>query len=597
MKKILAPLLCMLAQCGYAQLTVLPSPAAGGGSGATTIAGLSDGGTLALTNDTRALRLTNSANVFAGDGSALTGIGGGSQVWTNFPPDIVPGNVISPTTPLDILRMTFGARSFSVFGDESFIAGGFYNTNGSRGLEYYSEGNDATTYLSMANTIGIPIFNIDGFGIVTATAFVGDGSGLTGLPTNIATNDTRALRLTNAANVFAGDGSGLTTLTASNLSSGSQIPIGTLFDYTTNEAGWLLISSGSPASRHRTFNGNALTNIPIAALATAPLTNANTTQTSTNQVITGATFAGSSTNVSGAVHTGGRIETNYATGNWAQTTNGIFTLGPTNAAANITQNGQTGGVTNAGNTQVSTLNATGLIRSDNSANNQNVQFQARNSSASSSGKAIITVTANGGHDLELFANSTTSGNRSGNSAAGLFQYDNVPLVFYQNSALRLTLDASGGTFPQSVTATGGFISQTSNGNAPAGGLGEYASSLVALGSAIALTTATVSNVTSISLTAGDWDVRGNVNYSEGGVTVTEIVGGVTSTPATIPTDGSEVYSGAGVGVIGLSAKDSVTLPSKRLSLSGTTTIYLVAKATFSVGTVSAYGSITARRVQ
>lgn len=132
-------------------------------------------------------------------------------------------------------------------------------------------------------------------------------------------------------------------------------------------------------------------------------------------------------------------------------------------------------------------------------------------------------------------------------------------------------------------------------NAAAGNIGEYVESLIASGSATALTTATAKNVTSISLTAGDWDVSGNVNFAATTATVTGTSGGISSTSATVPTDGSEVFSGVQVTLV--SENDSVTLPRKRFSLSGTTTVYLIAKSTFSAGSVSAFGQINARRAR
>lgn len=140
------------------------------------------------------------------------------------------------------------------------------------------------------------------------------------------------------------------------------------------------------------------------------------------------------------------------------------------------------------------------------------------------------------------------------------------------------------------------IAGTSTNNAAvAGTLGEFISALVAVGSPQSLSTGTAANVTSISLTAGDWDVEGNVNLINTGSTVTAVQCGISATSATLPTDGSEVSTG----VIGtaISETDGVTLPRKRISIAVTTTIYLVAKATFSIGTFGSYGSINARRVR
>lgn len=144
-------------------------------------------------------------------------------------------------------------------------------------------------------------------------------------------------------------------------------------------------------------------------------------------------------------------------------------------------------------------------------------------------------------------------------------------------------------------ATSVFLGTATNDNAPAGAVGEYASSLVASGSAVSLTTATTANVASISLTAGDWDVGGNVNFTETTSTVTARSAGLTSTSATVPTDGSEAFCGVQSTVT--SETNSITLSRKRFSLSGTTTVYLVARATFSAGTCAGFGQITARRAR
>lgn len=186
--------------------------------------------------------------------------------------------------------------------------------------------------------------------------------------------------------------------------------------------------------------------------------------------------------------------------------------------------------------------------------------------------------------------------------------------FYINGVLQLSIDPSLGSvystdvFP-GLTGTynlglasrkwlaiyGNLVGTTTNDSATAGNVGEILSSAVAIGSPVALTTATGANVTSLSLTAGDWDVSGNINFSASSATVTGTSGGITTTSATVPVDGTEVYSGVQVTL--LSETDSVTIPRKRISIASTTTVYLVGKSTFSAGSVGAFGSITARRVR
>lgn len=134
-----------------------------------------------------------------------------------------------------------------------------------------------------------------------------------------------------------------------------------------------------------------------------------------------------------------------------------------------------------------------------------------------------------------------------------------------------------------------------NDSAAIGMVGEIISSAIVVGSATSLTTATAKNVTSISLTAGDWDVEGNVNFTETTATASARSAGITSTSATVPVDGTESYCGVQSTIT--SELNSITLPRKRVSLAATTTIYLVGKATFSAGTVSGFGSISARRVR
>ena len=148
--------------------------------------------------------------------------------------------------------------------------------------------------------------------------------------------------------------------------------------------------------------------------------------------------------------------------------------------------------------------------------------------------------------------------------------------------------------------TGGIIGTTTNDDANAGNQGEMISSVLLVASAISLTTNVVVDVVSISLTAGDWDVWGSgvfvtgatTNMSDVRICVSNVsatfktVGGI-NYPATIQqftpyVPGSTTFC-FGTGTVG------------RLTLASTTTIYLVARATFTVSTMTVNGSIQARR--
>jgi hypothetical protein len=136
-------------------------------------------------------------------------------------------------------------------------------------------------------------------------------------------------------------------------------------------------------------------------------------------------------------------------------------------------------------------------------------------------------------------------------------------------------------------------------SAQAGSVGEYLSSLVAVGAPVSLTTATPANVTSLSLTPGDWNLDGNINFTAAAATTADgalWVGAINTTTATVSTDGSEVQLNPGVNTT-TSFKDSITIPMKRVLITTTTIVYLVVEATFTAGTVGAYGKLSARRIR
>ncbi len=148
--------------------------------------------------------------------------------------------------------------------------------------------------------------------------------------------------------------------------------------------------------------------------------------------------------------------------------------------------------------------------------------------------------------------------------------------------------------------TGGIIGVTSGSNAAAGYVGELISSSILLGSAVSLTTATPANVTSISLTAGDWQVCGSVAFSFAATTTSSLQQmGVSSTSATFGTNAAENNGVIDVTAVPGTGATTIVLNNSpmRFSLSGTTTIYLVAQANFATSTCDAYGFISGRRVR
>jgi hypothetical protein len=137
-----------------------------------------------------------------------------------------------------------------------------------------------------------------------------------------------------------------------------------------------------------------------------------------------------------------------------------------------------------------------------------------------------------------------------------------------------------------------------NDNASAGYVGELIESSLASGSATALSTGTAKTVTSISLTAGDWDVWGSVGFASGGTTaITTLAAAIHTTDNTLPTaPGGGAFQNLQI-TFPVGTSQLISAGQTRISLAVTTTVYLVAQGTFSADTLAAYGYIGARRVR
>lgn len=166
---------------------------------------------------------------------------------------------------------------------------------------------------------------------------------------------------------------------------------------------------------------------------------------------------------------------------------------------------------------------------------------------------------------------------------------NVPLL---NGANTWSAPQS---FVSATIASATITGVTNASNAGAGIVGEYVSSIVTSGSALPMTSGVPLNVTSITLSAGDWDVSGNVFTSpEAGTLTSSFQGAVSTASATFPGAAASAitYPAAVAGAfLGLACGTT------RINVSAPTTVYLVAAAVFSAGTLAAYGVINARRMR
>lgn len=160
------------------------------------------------------------------------------------------------------------------------------------------------------------------------------------------------------------------------------------------------------------------------------------------------------------------------------------------------------------------------------------------------------------------------------------------------------LQNNGAATNPSWSTLGQIAGEPSNGNASAGNIGEYISSTVLVGAAVGLTSGIPVNVTSISLTAGDWDVWGLIDFNPTATTTsTQFIAWISTVSATFPTQPNGGALSRLVGSFGAQALTDLSAGFKRLSLSGTTTVYLSGLQSFAVSTSSAYGFIGARRAR
>ena len=167
------------------------------------------------------------------------------------------------------------------------------------------------------------------------------------------------------------------------------------------------------------------------------------------------------------------------------------------------------------------------------------------------------------------------------------EFGNAPVKRTTVSSL---LSGAGGTADNISTSDGSSA-------AAAGALGEYLESVVAVGASVVLVSSTPKNVTSLALTAGDWDVEGVVSFfglTSGALSVVSRIASVSLVSNTHAENGYQSSSSIASTADGA---ESLPLTRRRVRVSSTTTLYLVGSATFSGGTVDAYGAITARRVR
>lgn len=178
-------------------------------------------------------------------------------------------------------------------------------------------------------------------------------------------------------------------------------------------------------------------------------------------------------------------------------------------------------------------------------------------------------------------------------------------------ALTTTLAATTNGTLVTLSAAAGVAIHGSNTNdsAAAGYIGEIASQTRIESNRTTIASATPTNVTNsaLSLTAGDWDIDGTVVFYSNTNTVTDFTAAISKTSATlpaadtsgVPTSGEvKLINDTAANALGAAGRYALRLPTTRASISATTSFYLVAQSTYTLGTsMELYGSIIARRVR
>lgn len=160
-----------------------------------------------------------------------------------------------------------------------------------------------------------------------------------------------------------------------------------------------------------------------------------------------------------------------------------------------------------------------------------------------------------------------------------------------NNAIYTSVIATTGTVKSFMV-----VGTTTNDNAPTYRVGEYISSVMSVGPWGPLSGA-FGDLTSISLTAGDWDVTGQLYTTANGATVTNILVGISITSGN---SGSGLVTGDSRmdGLGPTAATDmGISVNNVRFSVSATTTVYLKYFAVYSAAVPKAGGRISARRIR
>lgn len=135
-------------------------------------------------------------------------------------------------------------------------------------------------------------------------------------------------------------------------------------------------------------------------------------------------------------------------------------------------------------------------------------------------------------------------------------------------------------------------------SAESGVIGEYVFSYIAPGAAVAAAaTNTFGNITTISLTAGDWDVTGIAVAAGAPVASNQTLGAVSLFSGNTTTDHQDGDNVIHAAPANGNVAAMCVIPNWRVLITATTTVYLKLRTNYSASAPTLYGRISARRVR
>lgn len=169
-----------------------------------------------------------------------------------------------------------------------------------------------------------------------------------------------------------------------------------------------------------------------------------------------------------------------------------------------------------------------------------------------------------------------------------------------NQTITLTGYTTGSGATSIATTTGKVKGNTSGSAAAAGDVGEELNAIVLIASEVSINAA--ANVVTLALTAGDWDVTGElwVDLSTGAATLSgKISAGITTSSAALPSVPSNTTARATVDSTPLTAAQTIefVIPvgPVQVNTAAGENVFLIGMASVSAGTANGYGKLMARR--